>query len=230
MVNLLNSLSIHLEAFSLFTYFLVFTGGVFISFTPCVYPLIPIVIGYIGGQKEKSRAKIFLLSLIYVLGMAITYSILGATAALTGKFFGEIQTSPLTHIIAGNILIFFGLTLLGLFHLPLFSFGQRQKIAGFGSLGMGMVSGLIAAPCVSPVLGALLTFVATKQNVFYGVSLLFAFALGMGVVLLIAGTFTGVLTALPKSRKWMQRTEKFFGIFMIILGEYFFIKAGYLLI
>ena len=227
---MLNNLSIYLEGHSLLAYFSVFIGGLVISFTPCVYPLIPIIVGYIGGQKEKSRTKAFFISLIYVLGMAVTYSILGVMAALTGKIFGEIQTSPLAHIIVGNIIIFFSLSLLGVFPLPLFSFGGRQKIAGFGSLGMGMVSGLIATPCVSPVLGVLLTFVATKQNIFYGVSLLFTFALGMGAVLLIAGTFAGVLTALPKSGKWMERIQKFFGIFMLLLGEYFLVKAGYLLI
>jgi len=226
---LLNGLAIHLEGFSILTYLSVFLGGFLISFTPCVYPLIPIIIGYIGGQKEKSRPRAFFLSLIYVLGMAITYSILGAAAAFSGKIFGEIQTSPLAHIIVGNIIIFLGLSLLGVFKLPFFSFGEKLKLKGLGSLGMGMVSGLIASPCVSPVLGVLLAFVATKQNVFYGLSLLFTFALGMGVLLLVAGTFTGVLMALPKSGKWMERIEKVFGIFMIFLGQYFIIKGGYLL-
>ncbi len=229
MVNLLNSLSIHLKEFSFLAYLSVFAGGLVVSFTPCVYPLIPIIIGYIGGQKEKSRLQLFFLSLIYVLGMAIIYSILGAMAALSGKIFGEIQNSPLAHFIVGNIIIFLGLSLLGVFHLPVFSFGGKLKTGALGAFGMGMASGLIASPCVSPVLGTLLAFVATRQNVLYGISLLFTFALGMGVILLAAGTFTGTLAILPRSGRWMERVQKFFGIFMILLGEYFLIKAGYLL-
>ncbi|MEA3369644.1 MAG: cytochrome c biogenesis protein CcdA [Candidatus Ratteibacteria bacterium] len=229
MADLFNSLSIHLKGFSLLAYLSVFAGGVVVSFTPCVYPLIPIIIGYIGGQKEKSRLQLFFLSLIYVLGMAVIYSILGAIAALSGKIFGEIQSSPLAHFIVGNIIIFLGLSLLGVFHLPVFSFGRRLKTGALGAFGIGMASGLIASPCVSPVLGTLLAFVAARQNVLYGISLLFTFALGMGVILLAAGTFTGTLAILPRSGKWMERIQKSFGIFMILLGEYFLIKAGYLL-
>ncbi len=229
MADLLNSLSIHLKEFSFLAYLSVFAGGLVVSFTPCVYPLIPIIIGYIGGRKEKSRLQLFFLSLIYVLGMAIIYSILGAIAALSGKIFGEIQSSPLAHFIVGNIIIFLGLSLLGVFHLPVFSFGGKLKTGALGAFGMGMASGLIASPCISPVLGTLLAFVATRQNVLYGISLLFTFALGMGVILLVAGTFTGTLAILPRSGKWMERVQKFFGIFMILLGEYFLIKAGYLL-
>ncbi len=230
MGNLIGNLSIHFKEFSFSTYFLVFIGGVAISFTPCVYPLIPLVIGYIGGQKEKSRLKIFILSLLYILGMAVTYSILGLTAALTGKIFGEIQNSPVAHMFIGNILIFFGLSSLGVFRFPFISFSGVKKIKGLGSFGMGLVSGLITSPCVSPVLGGLLTFIASKQNVFYGATLLFVFSLGMGSFLLFVGTFSGLLGSLPKSGRWMERVERFFGFFMIIVGEYFLVKAGYLLI
>ena len=229
MADLANSLANYLGSFSLLAYFFVFIGGVLISFTPCVYPLIPIIVGYIGGQKKKSRFQLFLLSLLYVLGMAATYSALGALASLTGKIFGQVQSSPIAHFIVGNIMIFFGLSLLDVFHIRFFSFGGKFKLSGLGSFGMGMISGLIASPCISPVLGVLLTFVATKQNILYGISLLFTFALGMGLVLLIAGTFTGLFTRLPRSGKWMERVQKFFGFFLIFFGEYFLIKAGMLI-
>ncbi len=212
-----------------------FGAGVLISFTPCVYPMIPIIIGYIGGKGEESKSKNFFLSLFYVIGMAITYAGLGVFAALSGKLFGQIQTNPIAHIIVANIIILFGLSLLGVFTLPLPSFlsggstGQGEK-GLLGALGMGLLSGFVAAPCTAAVLGVLLAYVATKQNLMLGVALLFSFARGVGVLLLLVGTFTGIIRSLPKAGPWMERIEKFFGWAMIVLGEYFLIQAGRLLI
>ena len=212
-----------------------FAAGVLISFTPCVYPMIPIIVGYVGGRGERSGAKNFLLSLSYVTGMAITYAALGVFAALSGKLFGEIQTNPIAHIIVANIIILFGLSLLGVFTLPVPTFmaggpAGRGKKGLFGAFGMGLASGLVAAPCTAAVLGVLLAYVAAKQNLLFGVALLFSFALGVGVLLLLVGTFAGVLKALPGAGHWMERVEKFFGWCMIALGEYFLIQAGRFLI
>jgi thiol:disulfide interchange protein DsbD len=212
-----------------------FAGGVLTSFTPCVYPVIPIIVAYIGSTRERSKLRAFLLSLFYVIGMAVTYAALGAFAALTGKLFGRVQASPVAHIVVGNIILLIGLSLLGVFRLPLPSF-LRGTGRGIGRKGflpatlMGMISGFVTAPCSAAVLIVLLTFVASRQNVALGVATLFAFALGMGLLLIVVGTAAGVLAALPKSGVWLERIEKAFGWIFIILAEYFIIAGGKLLV
>ncbi len=204
-------------------------GGVLTSFTPCVYPIIPILLTYVGARSAGSRIKGFLLSVIFVIGLAITYSALGVVASVTGKLFGEIQSSPWAYLVIGNIILLLGLSMLEVYEIQLPQFlqpkgGQRGGLLGV--LLLGLASGFIAAPCTAPVLGVLLTYVGAKQNIIFGFSLLFVFSLGMGTLLIIIGTSTGVLTSLPKSGKWMVRIKKAMGWAMIILAEYFLIQAG----
>ncbi len=216
------------------TYLIVFAGGLAVSFTPCVYPLLPIVVGVIGGAKEKSRWRNFILSFSYVLGMAVTLSILGLIAALTGRIFGQFQSSPLAYIIVGSIIILFALALLNVITLPAFLLnrigGARFRRGGsiLGVFIMGGVSGFIAAPCTTAVLGALLAYVATTQNILVGFSLLFTFALGLGTILILIGTFTAILKALPRAEKWMRLIQKAIAFALIFLGGYFIFKAGLL--
>lgn len=208
---------------------LAFGAGVLVSFSPCVYPLLPITIGYIGVSAQKDRWHAFLLSLIYVLGMAITYCVLGVFASLTGKLFGQISSSPLSFFIIGNICIVFGLSMLGVFemHMPNFFLNRaknpKNKLSVFV---LGLMSGLIVGPCTAPVLGAILVYVATKQNFVYGVLLLFSFAYGMGALLILSGTFSGILVNMPKSGKWMYTIERLGGILLLLAGEYFLVNMG----
>lgn len=230
----MENFSHYLSNISVMTYLAVFVGGVVTSFTPCVYPLIPIVVGVIGSSKEKSRWRNFILSFSYCLGMALTFAILGAVAAMTGRLFGQLQSSPLAHIIVGNIIILFALALLDVIPLPIFLLSRAGagKIRKSGSVlpvfFMGIASGFVTAPCTAAVLGALLAYVATTQNVIFGFSLLFTFALGMGTLLIIIGTFAGIVTSLPRLRKWMPIIQKTLALAMILLGEYFIFRAGLL--
>ena len=207
-----------------------FAAGVLVSFSPCVYPLLPITIGYIGSSSQKDKFHAFLLSLIYVLGMAMTYSILGVFASLTGKIFGQISSHPASYFIIGNICIVFGLSMLGLFelHMPEFFLNKmmKKRKSKLSVFLLGVTSGIIVVTCTAPVLGATLVYVATKQNLFYGVFLLFSFAYGMGALLILAGTFSGILVNLPKSGRWMYTVEKIGGILLILAGEYFLILMG----
>lgn len=212
-----------------FEFLAAFGAGVLVSFSPCVYPLLPITIGYIGASAQKDRRHAFLMSLIYVLGMAITYSVLGIFASMTGKLFGQISSHPVSFFMIGNICIIFGLSMLGIFdlHLPNFFLNYaKNKKSKWSVFILGVISGLIVGPCTAPVLGAILVYVATKQNLFYGVFLLFSFAYGMGALLILAGTFSGILVSLPKSGKWMYTVEKIGGILLILAGEYFLINMG----
>jgi len=231
--NLFQLAQAYIQSTSILAYPIVLLGGVVTSFTPCVYPVLPIIVGYIGGQGKGSKLSGLILSSSYVLGMALTYSFLGAFAALTGKFFGQIQNNPIAYLIVANVIIFFGLSMLGLFSIPVPSFLTRSgsvtaRTGVIGAFWLGLASGLITAPCTVAILGVLLTFIATTHNVVFGVSLLFTYALGMGFLIILTGTFTGLLHALPKSGMWMKRTQTVFGLLMIALGEYYLIRAGML--
>ena len=230
----MENISNYLTNISLMSYLVVFIAGVAVSFTPCVYPLIPIIVGVIGSSREKSRGRNFILSFSYVLGLALTFSILGLVAAMTGRFFGQFQSSALAHIIVGNVIILFGLALLNVIPLPtslLYKAGVGKARKGgsvFAVFLMGVLSGFVAAPCTVPVLGALLAYVATSQNIIFGFSLLFTFALGLGALLILIGTFAGVLVSLPRLEKQMHLIQKMIAFAMILLGEYYIFRAGLL--
>ena len=211
----------------------VFLGGVFVSFTPCVYPVIPLTLGFIGARSAGSKWKGFALSLIYVSGMAFAYAVLGAFASLTGKLFGQIGTHPLTYFIVANVCLFLGLSMLGLFSFPQLSLKlpiSSKKGNFLSAFFVGIISGLIVGPCTAPVLASLLVYVASRQNLIYGFSLLFVFGYGVGFLLILLGTFTGLLASLPKSGVWLERVKQVFGWLLIFAAEYLFIKMGGFLI
>lgn len=209
-------------------YIFAFAGGVIVSFTPCVFPLIPVTAAYIGATAAKSKFKGFALSLIYVTGIAIAYSILGLTASLTGQLFGRISSSGFTYIAAGAVMVIFGLSMFELFYIPtpnLIKFPAVKKQGFFSSLILGLVSGLVIGPCTTPALAAILAYLAAKKNVLYGMTLLFSFAYGMGLILILVGTFSGFLTALPKPEKWMVYVKKAGALIILASGVYFIITG-----
>ena len=199
------------------------------SFTPCVYPLIPVIVGYIGiksGQTRKRRA--FALSFTYVSGMAITYAALGLIASLTGSIFGLISTHPITYILVGSIIISFGLAMFGVFRLPLPQINHKQHHKEHNYLSiflLGLTSGFVVTPCTVPVLGTILLFLATEKNVFYGTTLLLSFAYGIGFILILAGTFSSFLMNIPKSGRWLLYLQKIFSLLLVAMGIYFILKG-----
>ncbi|MBN2109156.1 MAG: sulfite exporter TauE/SafE family protein [Deltaproteobacteria bacterium] len=233
MEELLSQLNTYLQGAPLLALPAAFLAGVLTSFTPCIYPLIPITVGIIGAKSSQTRKRGFILSLMYVLGLALVYAALGAFAALSGKLFGQISTNMWTFLLVGNLFFLFGLSMLDVFSLEL-TFLQKWSPSAKGTglltaLLFGGVSALIAGPCTTPVLGTLLAFVASRQNVMLGFTMLFLFAFGMGFLLIIVGTFTGLLSTIPRSGAWMITIKKAFGFLMIGLGEYFILKAGQLM-
>jgi len=231
--NLVNNLSVYLESSLLLAFVASYVGGVIISFTPCTYPLIPVTVGFIGAQDSSSRVRGFLLSLFYVSGMAVTYAVLGGVAALSGRLFGQMQTTPLTYFIMANLCLVMGLSMLDVFNISLpvpqklmkFS-GQGDKKGYLNSFLVGAVSGVVIGPCTAPALGVLLGYVAVKTNVLLGMGMLFVFAFGLGTLLLIIGTFAGFIAALPKSGAWMNKIKYVSGLILIGAAEYFLYVAG----
>ena len=217
-----------------FDYFIVFWAGVLVSFTPCVYPIMPVTASFIAGFNTKGTKLMgFLVSLIYVFGMAVTYCALAVFAALTGKIFGQIQNSPVVFILVANILLFFALVMSDLVPLPMFGARVHDKIVHknlWTVILFGAAAGLVVGPCTAPILGTLLLYIASKQNIIHGASLMFVFSYGVGASLILVGTFSGILANLPKSGVWLVRVKQFCGLVLIIAAEYFLVKAGMLLL
>ena len=211
---------------------LAYAGGVLASFTPCTYPMMPITVAFVGAKAHGSRWKGFVLSIFYVLGLAIVYSALGAFAALTGGLFGALTSNSWTYLLVGNICLIFGLAMLEVIPLTPPAFLNRIQVRNIrghdilSSVLLGGASALVISTCTTPVLGVLLTIVATQQDIFWGIGMLFAFSYGIGTLVILLGTFTGLLASLPRSGIWMRRIQKAFGLLMILAAEYFFIKTG----
>lgn len=243
-----------LERGSWLAFLLVFLGGILTSFTPCVYPVIPITIGYIGARSAGNPLRGFGLSLVYVLGIAVVYSGLGLISAATGTLFGSISGSPWIMGGVAAIFVIMGFSMLGAFDIALpaswlarpIDLEDKLKTGSWirklsGPFLIGMVSGLVMAPCVGPVIVVLLAWVAKTQNLLLGWALLFVFSLGLGLLFLVIGTFSGAIQALPKAGGWMEGIKKGFGwillgaaLFllrsMIPTGVYFFLWGALLVI
>ncbi len=205
---------------------LVFAGGILTSLTPCVYPLIPITVSIFGANESAGLFKSFLLSVVYVLGIVVTYSILGVAVASTGAVFGQIMANPWVVGFISLILVSLGLSMFGVFEIRLpYAVQNRLNTVGgtgfAGAFAMGTVAGVIAAPCTGPALAVVLTYIATTGSLFLGFWLMFTYALGMGLLFIGIGTFSGLLSALPRSGGWMYVLENIFGIAIITMALYF---------
>jgi len=215
-------------------YFIVFWAGVLVSFTPCVYPVMPLTASFIAGiNTQGTKLMGFMISLIYVFGLALTYCALAVFAALTGKMFGQIQNSPVIFIVVSNVLIFFSLVMFDVIPIPNFGLNIHNKIKTkniWTVILFGMASGLVIGACTAPILGTLLLYISSKQNIFHGVSLMFVFSYGIGASLILVGTFSGILGNLPKSGVWLIRVKQFCGLILIVAAQYFLVKAGMLML
>ena len=209
----------------------VFLAGVVTSFTPCVYPVIPVTVTFIGGAAAGKRGRAVSLSMVYVLGLALVYSTLGVVTALLGRTFGTISQSPWINGLVGVLIILFGLVMFDLFTIPVPGFfGQVQSRGArrgghLGALLMGIASGFVVAPCTAPVLGTLLVIVGREQNVALGGVLLLVFSLGLSLLLMLLGIFSGLLSNLPRPGIWMKWVKKGFGAAMLAVGAFFLWKA-----
>jgi len=232
MPSLFSAFQSHLHAGSPYAYAIAFLGGILVSFTPCIYPILPVTVGYIGSRTGESRRRAFLLSVSYAVGMALTYAALGMAAGLSGSVFGEATAHPLAYLVLGNVCILFSLSLFDVFHLPTLALftatgRPREKARGAGgAFVVGLLSGLIVGPCTAPVLGGLLLYVGANRHPFFGATLLFTFALGMGLPVVALGTFAGLLANLPKAGGWTVKVQRAFGVVLLLAGEYLLLEAG----
>lgn len=204
----------------------VFFAGVLASLTPCVYPLIPITVGVFGAREADSKGQALALSLTYVVGIGITYSILGLIAASFGTVFGGLMQSPWVLGAIALLFVVLGLTSLGVFELKLPSNIQTRLSqtggAGYaGALTMGLVAGVIAAPCVGPVVAGILLYVAQQGSLALGGLLLFDFSMGLGLLFVVLGTFSGLINKLPSSGAWLDGVKAIFGVVFFGVALYY---------
>jgi thiol:disulfide interchange protein DsbD len=203
---------------------LVFVSGLALNLTPCVYPLIPITLGFFGRQSGGKGSKTFGLAVAYVLGMSVTYSALGVFAALSGSLFGVWLQKPSVIVAIAAVILALALSMFGLFEIQVPHFisdrtGSRGGVLGAAS--MGLFVGFVAAPCIGPFVLSLLTYVAAKGSAPLGFLLFFTLAMGLGLPYLVLGTAAGALRKLPRSGDWMVSVRKLFGFVLVALAVYF---------
>lgn len=199
-----------------------FGWGLAASLTPCVYPMIPITMAIVGA-KGSGRLRGFLLSFTLVLGMAVTYTAVGLIAGLSGSAFGAFAQKPEFLIPVSLLFAVFALSLFGAFEIQLpqsiqaklQGSGPRQGYGG--AFVMGLVLGPLAAPCVGPFVGTVLVNIAKQSGVVSGASQLFAFAMGMGVLFMVVGTFS---SGLPKSGNWLIRFKQVMGLVVLAFAAW----------
>lgn len=209
------------------TYILIFLAGILTSFTPCIFPMIPITLSILGHDShEKSRTQNIARSISYVLGIAMTYSALGVIAALTGSIFGQALSNK--YVVSTLVILFslMALSMWGAFELqvPAFirnRFGTGRSQGYFGAFIMGAVAGIVASPCVGPVLVSILSFVSTTQSVVLGFTLLFTYAIGLGLIFIVIGASSQILKKLPRSGPWMEFIKFSLGLMMICVALYY---------
>jgi thiol:disulfide interchange protein DsbD len=202
----------------------IFVLGLALNLTPCVYPLIPITIGYFSQQSGTSRGRRVGLSSLYVLGIAITYSALGVFSALSGKLFGAWLQHPAVLVFFALLMLVMASSMFGAFELSVPQFISRRSggQAGLaGALTMGLVIGIVAAPCVGPFVISLIALVSSLQSPFLGFLMFFVLAVGLGLPYLFLGIFSSSATALPRSGMWMVQVKKAMGFILIAMAFYF---------
>ncbi|MGZ3773679.1 MAG: protein-disulfide reductase DsbD family protein [Bdellovibrio sp.] len=206
----------------------VFFAGVFTSFTPCIFPMIPITLAVLGNHsQERTRIQNFVTSCLYVLGIATTYSLLGLLAASTGGVFGASLGNPYILSVICVIFLTMALSMYGLYDLQVPAFlrnrvaTKKHKQNYTGSYFTGLFAGIVASPCVGPVLVAILAYVASTQNKFLGFLYLFIYALGLGLIFIVLGLSNQLVKALPRSGPWLNTSKFILGSLMLTAFYYY---------
>lgn len=209
-----------------YTLFTAFYVGVITSFTPCIYPMIPITLGILHIKENKSPFKNFIKAFIYVCGIATVYAVLGYIAATTTVIFGQWLGNPFVVVPVVGVFIYLAFSMFGFYEIRLPGFLRKRSANAddhslISTFFMGAIAGTVASPCLTPALALILGSVAKQGNPVIGFLTLFVFALGLGTLLIILGTFSGILNAIPKAGTWMIEVKKIFGFLMLSVSVYF---------
>jgi thiol:disulfide interchange protein DsbD len=217
----------------------VYAGGVLTSLTPCLYPMIPVTVSIVGGSAGAGaggRTRRMSLALTYVIGLAAAYAGLGLLAGLTGTLFGAVSTNPWLLFAMANVMLFAAMMMADVIPVPIparlrdraATMGEGGRYAGV--LTMGVVSGLVAAPCGAPVMAAVLTWVSATGSAWLGFLYLFVFSLGMSSLLLAFAFVADTSLRLPRAGRWMLWVKRAFAVILLGVAEYYLITMGQVLI
>ena len=214
MTELLDKIAPLLTEVGWLTPVLALLAGVITSFMPCALSTIPLVVGYVGGTSQKDSKKAFRLSLIFILGMAVTNTGLAVAATLAGKIVGN--TNPWWYIALGVLMVFMALQTWGIYEIIPSSYliSKNTKKGGIGAFIAGLLGGIFSSPCATPVLVVLLAIVSIQGNILWGILLFVLYSIGHGVLSVIAGTSLGFVQKLAANEKY----GKFSKILTIVMG------------
>ena len=202
------------------TLVVLFLGGLALNLTPCVLPMLPITLGFFAMQSDGRRSRRFLLSVAYVLGIVVMYASLGVVAALSGKLFGAWLQNPIVLIGLSLLMLVLASSMFGAweFRVPQFVAARSGGRAGVaGAAGMGLLVGIVAAPCVGPIVAALFILVASIGKPLIGFAMFAMLGFGLGFPYLAA------LTVLPKPGEWMVQVKKALG-FILVAEAFYFVR------
>jgi thiol:disulfide interchange protein DsbD len=198
--------------------------GVALNLTPCVYPLISVTVAFFGGTTGHARGA-GVRAVVYVAGICLTFTALGAIAALTGSLFGAALQQPAVLGGIAALMVALALSNFGLYQLRLpTGLVQRASRTGEGALGafvMGLTMGVVAAPCIGPIVVALLLYVGARQSIAEGLALFFALGLGLGLPYLALALLAEKMRRLPRSGAWLEWMEWLFGFLLLGLALHF---------
>jgi thiol:disulfide interchange protein DsbD len=226
-----NPIARAIEKGSLATFITLFLIGLALNLTPCVYPMLGVTVSIFGGRGSTPPLQAFGMAFIYVMGIALMYSVLGLVAAFSGGLFGAALQSPLVLFGIGALLIALSLSMFGLYELQLppalmMKLGGHQATGVLGVFASGLLVGVFAAPCIGPPIVALLAIVGAKGDPLFGFSSFFILSLGLGAPYLVLGTFSNLLSNLPKSGEWMVWVKKVFGVVLFAIGAFYALLAA----
>ncbi len=207
-----------------------FLFGLALNLTPCVYPVIPLTVGYFGGQSDRKRGAAFAMALFYVIGIAVIFAVLGLISGLAGKQWGFLFQNPWFVIVITTIILAMAASMFGAFEITvpsslMTSLGKTRE-GTVGALIMGLTVGVVIAPCAAGIIIGLVGLVAKLGIVAKGTLLFFVMGLGLGLPYLFLATFSGLLNKLPRSGMWMVWVRKLFGILLIGVALYFFLPQA----
>jgi len=212
-----------------FVYLSVFLVGLGLNLTPCVYPMLSVTVAIFSKNQSAGTGEAFFKALVYVLGMATMYSVLGTVAALTGGLFGQWLQSRWVLLGIGTLIAVLAFSMFGLYRLEapawLVSRLGSKRGGAFGLFVSGLLVGIFAAPCVGPPVVALLAIVSSRQDAVFGFLVFFILSLGLGFPYLLLGTFSHSLRRLPRSGVWLVWVERLFGTVLLSFAVFYWLLA-----
>lgn len=221
---MLSNIQVIIQSNHSLAFLAVFVGGLISAASPCVLAAIPLIIGYVGGYSEGNKKKAVIYSLVFILGLSVTFTLFGAAASAMGQFLSF--AGQWLYIGLAVIAIAMGLQLMSLISIPLpFQKTRQVKSRGlWGAFLLGLLTGTVSSPCATPVLAVILAYVSTQGDILYGVSLLFMYAVGHCALIFVAGLSIGLTNNIVSSqgvKNFSLYAKRFSGTILIIVGLYF---------